>query len=1225
MAFEGDLRHLALGDVLQTLAMSRQMGTFVVRGPAEERRLVVGARGVGLLTVRHLLREVVGQYLLGRGKVAPDAYEQALRQFRRRKDGAVEDVLLEQGATTPEDVKSARHYVAAEEIYDLFLWREGTFEFVSSEGGDPPASYGDCWFDVMSLAMEAARRMDEVGRLQRTAPPEVVLRKFNESAPAPAAAEAGGEDGVRLYAAVDGARTVLDLQIEFHLGRFDTWKLLADLCEKGMLRPASSEELARTAEDLIAAKKHARAATVLRRAVQLDPENVDASRSLIAALVASEDKRGAAAEHVRLGERAIESADHSAALEHFRSAARLDPVNLSAQDGLARALFAAGDARAGCDAARQAIPLWLESGNVSRAEALADAAIRESPDDVVLRVMLANVRIAAGQPADGLLLLDDAASLLETSGDDERRLLDVYRRILQLDPQRADCARRIQEIQEREKIRRKRLAQRLAAAAAVTLVALAAVPLLKRPSLDSRIAAAVASVDTEGLHHAIGQLDLMLSEEMPDEDLAQVREARAALAAKLPGTGGPNRAERLRSRLAEPSERMSSSVTARRWADALGCALVILDMLDAPETRGAQQDDATLVATLRADAASDIELTLSALASRTMEDAAKLVGFRDRFTTEAFRREDVNVLAELVAFAGQSSQIELAEDWPAVGERLGKIRARIRKPKDGSDVKASDAIATMAVSFAQIRTSGDRALSILRKRRMLDRVLETQRAAQSLLLEGRVEDAGRECRALLDLCDEFRRAEPKELYEPIVHQYLDVNDVSKKVRDLWDQTERVRTGEETAAAELAAGRVAEAFRIRKDLVREHARIDFRSRFRLPVRIESQPPGAEVLLAAPGDEAGRVIGRTPIACVEYDLEGVTRFTLRADGFQPRTIERRGVYEDESPVVRAELTKIARFVSGPGAAVQAAPAPVGTDAYAVAARDGSVRVLGADGADGAKRSLGLRDGIAGSPVEFGGRLFVATLDGSLLLLDATDLAEKARVELSGPSRGALIAGARGVLCLDDSGALRLVNASGRVEWTAQTGRSSSEPAPWADGCAVVNSDGELVLVDGAGAARGHVRLPGESRWSSAVCEGGRAWATGDGGAVCCVDLDARSVAWTATAGASVAVRPAVSGGSVAVCATNGSILVFDAATGDVRRRATAGGPVRRPPVGLPDGAGFVVVTEKGSVVRFDAAGDILWRYDAKEDVMAPPAFVRGLVIVVTKKGVVHALLP
>src|SRR5882724_10741633 len=163
MAFEGDLSNLGLGDVLQAIAMSRQVGTFILRGE-EERRLACGPQGVALLSSKKSLGLKIGTVLVGAGKVAQAHLDQALKLQNRRKDMLLGQILVDTGACSGDDVRAARRYLAAEEIFALFLWKDGQFEF---QNGDPDMSgtFADLWFDVPSLAMEAARRIDEMPRI----------------------------------------------------------------------------------------------------------------------------------------------------------------------------------------------------------------------------------------------------------------------------------------------------------------------------------------------------------------------------------------------------------------------------------------------------------------------------------------------------------------------------------------------------------------------------------------------------------------------------------------------------------------------------------------------------------------------------------------------------------------------------------------------------------------------------------------------------------------------------------------------------------------------------------------------------------------------------------------------------------------------------------------------------------------------------------------------------
>src|ERR1700733_4856935 len=97
MAFEGDLSNLSLGDVLQTIAMSRQVGTFVIRGE-EERRLGCGPSGVSLLSSRSSLGLRMGAVLCGTGKVTKEQLDHALKVQRRRRDVQLGAILVEAGA-----------------------------------------------------------------------------------------------------------------------------------------------------------------------------------------------------------------------------------------------------------------------------------------------------------------------------------------------------------------------------------------------------------------------------------------------------------------------------------------------------------------------------------------------------------------------------------------------------------------------------------------------------------------------------------------------------------------------------------------------------------------------------------------------------------------------------------------------------------------------------------------------------------------------------------------------------------------------------------------------------------------------------------------------------------------------------------------------------------------------------------------------------------------------
>lgn len=1220
MAFEGDLSHLALGDVLQTLAMSRQTGTFILRGASEERRLVFGPRGVGLLTVRQVLRERAGEYLLGKGKVTPEAYEQAVKSSRRKKDVEVVQVLLERQAIDDKQVAEARRYVAAEEIYDLFLWSQGAFEFQSEDPGDT-TPFGAAWFDVASIAMEAARRMDEVARLRETAPQTQVFRR-KEDAPDPATVKIGA-DTLKVIDLLDGTRTVDGALAVSHLGRFDTWKAIDSLREAGLVRPATLAEIAAAADVLLRDREHARAADLLRRILELEPGELNARRLLIQALAESGDKKGAAAEWIETARLADAAGDASAAVEGWRQAVRLDKDSAAAQDGFARALLAAGDTASGAEAARAATALHVDARNFEAAVSVATVAVQSCPDDASVRIALANAHIAAGDPANALLLLDDAASLLEATRDDPRRLLDVYRRILQLDPGRKDCARRAQEIESTERFRRRRVAQRVAIAFGIAIACAASIPAFRGPPFEERIELARVAIAEQRIDDAGRLLDELSSDAPTEDEAVQIQGVRDLLASQGPRKAAIEAGVRLE-RALDRIQREAAEAQASGWATALARYDEALDAIAGPDAKSLQSVDAKKLEGLRRDLTEDVNAALQALQTYAAAASAEVSGAREKFGPEVFKKEDPAVLADLVERTEKVARIRASQDWPAVVKSVESLRERVSRLKDGVDKKIVDAIQPMSEAFAVVEKEGARACAALRKRQLLDRQREAHGRGQELLGAGKVEQAADVCKAFLATCDDLRRAEPRELYEPIVRDYVDGMDMEAPQRERLAQIGAVLDAERDADAALERGDVTTAFSIRAELVRKHRNVDFRPRFRLPVRIESRPAGASVFLLD-SSPAGRFLGRTPLPRFEYPLDAGARIAVRLDGFEERTIDRRGALEDEGGVVTVELPKQSIFAVAGLGNVQAAPVAT-AERIVLGGRDGRVRVHSTrDGAElVAPFDTGSLAGIAGSPAVHAGRVFVATLDATGFVLDEATLERRRELRFDGPVRASLLAVPEGVIVVSELGTAQLLDADGNTKWTARLGKVLVDPARSGTRALFVTAGGEIVALDaGSGREEFRIPLPEDPRWGPPLASGDRVWVAGDGGLVACVDLTSRKVVWQVPVGSPVRARPGVADGRLLVGTSNGSLHSLDPWTGRSLGRELLGAPVVHAPLALD--VGWVVTTEKGAVLRFDATGALVWRYEAKEDLASPAGVAGGRVVFVTRRGVLVALRP
>jgi outer membrane protein assembly factor BamB len=216
-------------------------------------------------------------------------------------------------------------------------------------------------------------------------------------------------------------------------------------------------------------------------------------------------------------------------------------------------------------------------------------------------------------------------------------------------------------------------------------------------------------------------------------------------------------------------------------------------------------------------------------------------------------------------------------------------------------------------------------------------------------------------------------------------------------------------------------------------------------------------------------------------------------------------------------------------------------------------------------------------------------------------------------------------RGVVVADEGGMVRLVGNDGKAVWTKNVGRVKSDLALAGDRALVVTADAEMALVD---LATGEIvkrrQMKHELLWGPPTVHGSRVFLGNEGGEVVCMDATSLGDEWTQHLDGPVRGRVCASDLRIVACTANGAIHMLDAETGAVLSRTLAGGKIDDGLCDLPDG-GFIVVTKKGNVTRFDPKAQIMWKFDAGEDVSAPPRFVFGTVIIVTRKGVVISLEP
>ncbi len=160
-ALEGDLRHFLPSEVLQMLHLAQATGRILFTRASETAELYFErGRPVFARTSGQSVR--VGQILVHRGEVTPEALELALAVQKDSPGERLGTMLVNAGAATPEQVQRAVGEVVRRILYGMLLWRDG--RFVYQPGERPHGEDVQLDVELDRLILEGLRLADQTRR-----------------------------------------------------------------------------------------------------------------------------------------------------------------------------------------------------------------------------------------------------------------------------------------------------------------------------------------------------------------------------------------------------------------------------------------------------------------------------------------------------------------------------------------------------------------------------------------------------------------------------------------------------------------------------------------------------------------------------------------------------------------------------------------------------------------------------------------------------------------------------------------------------------------------------------------------------------------------------------------------------------------------------------------------------------------------------------------------------
>ena len=240
MAFKGDLSTIGLADLFQTLTMSHKEGTLIVQDGESRKSIYFGRDGISLTSIGKRKHLRLGELLLRAGKITQKQLTDLL-ELQRKTKTILGELIVKMQLATDNDITNIVKSQIEEEIYDLFIWQNATFEFIE---GPPPSEFifsegiTKLSFDVNALLLEAMRRADEWGIINQKIKNLDTVYAVDPSF-TPQHLNKKESEILRL---IDGKNSISDISLNANIPKIEICKFLMTLIDKNVLNELQIKE-----------------------------------------------------------------------------------------------------------------------------------------------------------------------------------------------------------------------------------------------------------------------------------------------------------------------------------------------------------------------------------------------------------------------------------------------------------------------------------------------------------------------------------------------------------------------------------------------------------------------------------------------------------------------------------------------------------------------------------------------------------------------------------------------------------------------------------------------------------------------------------------------------------------------------------------------------------------------------------------------------------------------
>jgi hypothetical protein len=237
----GDVEAVGMANLLQMLSTGKCEGTLVIMQNLDRKVIQFNPSGMRVVNPGARRANPLGEALVRTGKITEDKLNDVLLELRRTGTH-LGLLLVRRGLVSKADVENALRDQVADEMYEIFRWKEATFEFTGthgSSGGEAGQGLSEVTLDtdVTFAILQASRLADELSRIEEMIPDVRMIPVGLMEIPVNVEElNVRGETVRAVLPLIDGHRSVRQLIAESNCPGYQVMGILYAMVERGALR-----------------------------------------------------------------------------------------------------------------------------------------------------------------------------------------------------------------------------------------------------------------------------------------------------------------------------------------------------------------------------------------------------------------------------------------------------------------------------------------------------------------------------------------------------------------------------------------------------------------------------------------------------------------------------------------------------------------------------------------------------------------------------------------------------------------------------------------------------------------------------------------------------------------------------------------------------------------------------------------------------------------------------